>query len=906
MKTKLILSGFILAACSFLLGGCVEEMPGAQGTPKTLNEIHGTMSEAVRTKAYLTEGNDVRWEYRDKIGVFSDLTTEFVPFSCYACDENGGDFHAGASITGNTFYAVYPYEETIQVVGDKKISFELNSSQRYEEHSFDSSGCPMVATSTDKEFAFRQTCGLIRIKVKGTMTVSEIILTSNDGTPIAGAGFIDFKEEVPLFRLDENSETLADSISLWSIKQLSEDEETSFYFVLPVMTLEKGFNIRIIDWSQSWLTVTMSTDKPVEIRRAGITTFTTVDTEHLLQQEEDENRATLMALYDAMGGPGWTRQGNWGTDAPLSEWEGVRTDAGGRVYSLNLANNNLTGSIPKEIGDLAQLEFLYLSGNQLTGTLPAEISRLDKLRRIEVGRNRFSGALPAELTSTAWWQKYGWNFVDSSFQFDFDTYNLYIPDFTYQGINSTSFVRGNKYTIYHEWSADVFYANGSPAQVILAAYQRYKNLGLNVLGLCTDADEYREEAYDYMTKYEMEWPVILDADPFLVWNCFGSRRLNVVYLFDENGKLLYYNGLNGDENLMPLLQELLGEGEWYESTDLSADGRYHVLQEATVPNANGIRVVLMGDGFSDRQIQSGLYDMLMRQTMEAFFQQEPFSSHRQYFDVGYVDVVSKHEMVMEGNETALGCYLGSGTTIGGNDETCREYAKSSGLTTDSELNETLIVVLANTVEHHGTCYMYGDYQYTGDYGRGHAVAYFTLEEPGLINVGTAIHEAAGHGFGKLSDEYVSYSMTIPDYRKDDNLRLNENFGWYKNVDYTDDEAAVAWSRFIADERYAGENIGLYQGGDRYAFGIWRPTQNSIMNDNTGEFNAPSREAIYYRIHKLAYGENWVYDPEEFIGWDLSRQRTTTRAVASPTKEAELTAPPVVMTGHWQNGQFVRE
>lgn len=200
------------------------------------------------------------------------------------------------------------------------------------------------------------------------------------------------------------------------------------------------------------------------------------------------------------------------------------------------------------------------------------------------------------------------------------------------------------------------------------------------------------------------------------------------------------------------------------------------MQEATVPNANGIRVVLMGDGFSDRQIQSGLYSELMKQTMEAFFQQEPFSSHRQYFDVGYVDVVSKHEMVMEGNETALECYLGSGTTIGGNDETCREYAKSSGLTTDSELNETLIVVLANTVEHHGTCYMYGDYQYTGDYGRGHAVAYFTLEEPGLINVGTAIHEAAGHGFGKLSDEYVSYSMTLPDYRKDDNLRLNETSG----------------------------------------------------------------------------------------------------------------------------------
>lgn len=40
-----------------------------------------------------------------------------------------------------------------------------------------------------------------------------------------------------------------------------------------------------------------------------------------------------------------------------------------------------------------------------------------------------------------------------------------------------------------------------------------------------------------------------------------------------------------------------------------------------------------------------------------------------------------------------------------------------------------------------------------------------------------------------------------------------------------------------------------------------------MNDGNGSFNAPSREAIYYRIHKLAYGPEWEYDYEEFVKWD---------------------------------------
>ena len=40
---------------------------------------------------------------------------------------------------------------------------------------------------------------------------------------------------------------------------------------------------------------------------------------------------------------------------------------------------------------------------------------------------------------------------------------------------------------------------------------------------------------------------------------------------------------------------------------------------------------------------------------------------------------------------------------------------------------------------------------------------------------------------------------------------------------------------------------------------------------TGKFNAPSREAIYYRIHKLAYGASWKYDYETFVSWDAKNR-----------------------------------
>ena len=44
-------------------------------------------------------------------------------------------------------------------------------------------------------------------------------------------------------------------------------------------------------------------------------------------------------------------------------------------------------------------------------------------------------------------------------------------------------------------------------------------------------------------------------------------------------------------------------------------------------------------------------------------------------------------------------------------------------------------------------------------------------------------------------------------------------------------------------------------------GVYRPSEKSVMNNSISGsgFNAPSREASYYRIHKMAYSDDWTYD-----------------------------------------------
>lgn len=339
----------------------------------------------------------------------------------------------------------------------------------------------------------------------------------------------------------------------------------------------------------------------------------------------------------------------------------------------------------------------------------------------------------------------------------------------------------------------------------------------------------------------------------------------------------------------------------YISSDYSQDGKVKTLQTAS--KGNGIDIVLMGDAYSDREIADGSYEADMEYMYDNLFTQEPFKTHKDMFNVYYVNVVS----MTEGYDyagAALGGYFGDGTLVGGNDNKCFEYALNA--ISEDEMDEALIIVAMNSDAYAGTCYMYYPESATDTYGSGPSISYFPRGGDAETFAQLLHHEANGHGFAKLADEYAYEDMGAAptDYVTQTRDQQN-NWGWWKNVDFTSDPEQVRWSYFLEDERYANEGLGVFEGGLTYWSGVWRPTEDSIMRYNTGGFNAPSREAIYYRIHKLAYGDSWEYDYEDYVEYDAVNRASSASAPQKSRgnyveRRFEPTAPPVIVNKSWRD------
>ncbi len=90
-----------------------------------------------------------------------------------------------------------------------------------------------------------------------------------------------------------------------------------------------------------------------------------------------ETLDALFALFNRTNGSEWTDRTNWNSDVPLGDWYGVTTNEQGQITKLNLANNNLSGFLPSELGRLADLVRMDFSSNEgLTGPLPQTFSGL--------------------------------------------------------------------------------------------------------------------------------------------------------------------------------------------------------------------------------------------------------------------------------------------------------------------------------------------------------------------------------------------------------------------------------------------------------------------------------------------------------------------------------------------------
>lgn len=302
-------------------------------------------------------------------------------------------------------------------------------------------------------------------------------------------------------------------------------------------------------------------------------------------------------------------------------------------------------------------------------------------------------------------------------------------------------------------------------------------------------------------------------------------------------------------------------GDLYESSDYSEDGKVYVLQKATV--GNGIDFVILGDGYSDRQIADGVYHEVAKKVMESLFLFEPLKSYREMFNVYEVVAVSKNEAFV--GSTALSTTLklvNSGIHAFSDWGKIAEYASKS--VDEKRMDNVTVAVVLNTSGFRATAGWTHPEEHLGDWGEGMGVGYVGISDDEISHL--TLHEVVGHAFGKLSDEYGLFGTEQLEVGGDSFIK---EMGIFKNVDYTDDPDKIKWSRFLKDPRYEGA-VGIYEGGEENdIIKTWHSSYNSIMNTSDAYgFNAVSREALYYRIHKLAYGPDWEYDYETFVQQDL--------------------------------------
>ena len=108
----------------------------------------------------------------------------------------------------------------------------------------------------------------------------------------------------------------------------------------------------------------------------------------------------LVALYNSTDGANWSNNSGWlDTNTPCN-WYGVTCSAG-HVISLYMYNNQLSGSIPPQLGNLTHLQYLSLWWNQLSGNIPAELGNLTNLQSINLSVNQLSASIPPQLGSLA-------------------------------------------------------------------------------------------------------------------------------------------------------------------------------------------------------------------------------------------------------------------------------------------------------------------------------------------------------------------------------------------------------------------------------------------------------------------------------------------------------------------------
>ncbi len=316
------------------------------------------------------------------------------------------------------------------------------------------------------------------------------------------------------------------------------------------------------------------------------------------------------------------------------------------------------------------------------------------------------------------------------------------------------------------------------------------------------------------------------------------------------------------------------------------------LQSATI--GKGVNIVMMGDGYTSKDMakKNGKYEQDMRVATRYFFSVYPYTRYKDYFNVYMVTAISNEEGVsVQSTNTDIDTKFksvwegGSSTGISCSLENVIEYLNAVTELESADINDISVIMPINASIYAGTCAMYLFHPMPSEIGYGEGFS-ISMCPVGSEFEKIVVHEGAGHGFSKVTDEYIYYQeKTIS---KEDKDRTNnfKTYGWCENVDFYSDMKQTSWNGFADNPKY--NMVSTFEGAETYGKGIWRPEYNSCMNNNIPYFNAPTRWAQVRRINKLA-GFNYSFS--QFLLDDIIPEYPSD--TRSKTENLKPLAPPVM-------------
>lgn len=301
-----------------------------------------------------------------------------------------------------------------------------------------------------------------------------------------------------------------------------------------------------------------------------------------------------------------------------------------------------------------------------------------------------------------------------------------------------------------------------------------------------------------------------------------------------------------------------------------SNGQKVTLNAANAGCSNYFNIVILGDGYKKKDLAvGGKFERSARSAMDSFFAVEPYKTFKYRFNVYMV----AYESAEEGTDirsagVTKNTYFNSYCQGGGNTSAYVDgpdmvvnAVKSAVGSSDAQYYRSIAILLVNTDENAGsTGYPFRDYNsgFVNGYAS-FAIAVLAANSTGTN--GLVKHEAGGHAFGRLADEYFNGGGTADSSNKTDLSNWHRK-GWYWNVNPYN---TGNYYKFT-NSAYSSDQVGFIEGGWGYRYGMYRPTQGGMMQNNNGVFNAPSRHAIYHRIITESEGES-AYSWSKFLEYD---------------------------------------